>query len=326
MIQFTPQNFRLWSLMGINPSIWSVAFPQVLNPDTTSLLTADLGRYSGLMRTASKYPQIFYNVGIAEQNMVGIGAGLAMSGSDVYMTTYAPFMIYRCFDQFRHLIGNMNLNIKAIGSAAGFSAGKSGTSLLAISDIALARSVPNITVLQPADCTEAIKMMLAFKNYPKPVYMRFCGAVNIPVVYKQDYNFEIGKGIKLNNGEKIALIATGTNVVYNVLKACEKIKEKLGFLPLAVNIHTLKPIDETLIKELLLTCDKIFTFEEHNVIGGLASAVSEVKASLDNKGCEIIKIGVQDKLYNHGSREYIFTQTGLDIDSIVNKVIEVISR
>ena len=157
MVDFNPRNFRMWSMMGLNPCIWSIAFPEVIAQHAeTVALTADLARYSGMMRTWNANPDRFYNVGIAEQNMVGIAAGLAMCGQQVFMTTYAPFMTYRCADQLRHLVGNHNLDIKAIGSAAGLSAGLSGSSLLAVSDIAFARSIPNMTVLSPADCTEAM--------------------------------------------------------------------------------------------------------------------------------------------------------------------------
>lgn len=320
MIEFNPRNFRFWSIMGINPSIWSVAFPEIIDRETTAILTADVAKLSGMTRIASSYPEIFYNVGIAEQNMMGIGAGMALNDHDVYMTTYATFMTYRCFDQFRQFLGNMNLNIKAIGSAAGLSGGKSGNALCAISDIAVARSIPNVTVLSPADCTEAIKMVLAFKEYKKPTYMRFCGAVNIPCVYKENYNFEIGKGVKLNDGERIALVATGTNLVQNALEVANIINEKYGFTPLVVNIHTIKPLDKTLIEEILDSFETVYTIEEHNIIGGLGSAVAEVKANMSECKCKIIRLGVEDKLYSLGSREYMLREAGLDTQSIACKV------
>ena len=152
MIEYNKRNMRSWSIMGINPSIWSVGFNEVADErKDLAVITADLSRFSGLERMTAKYPEMFYNVGIAEQNMIGIAAGMAMEGYQTYVTTYAPFVTYRCADQVRHLMGNMNLNIKAIGSSAGLTSGWSGTALLAISDIALMRSIPNMTVLSPAD-------------------------------------------------------------------------------------------------------------------------------------------------------------------------------
>jgi transketolase len=306
--------------MGINPAIWSVGFAQVAEGiDDFAVFTADLERYSGLERTFSKYPEHCYNVGIAEQNMVGIAAGMAMQGTQTYMTTYAPFMSMRCADQIRHLMGNLNLNMKAIGSAAGLSAGLSGSSLLAINDIALMRSIPNMVVLSPADCTEAVKMVEAMAETDAPTYMRFCGATNIPCVYTEDYRFEIGKAVTLRKGERIAIIATGTDIVFNSLKAAETIKEQYGMDITVINMHTIKPVDKECIIELTNRHEYIFTVEEHNVIGGLGSAVSEIISTLDTS-CRQIFIGIEDKNYKMGSRQFMLEQTGLTSENIVNIV------
>lgn len=315
MIEFNLRNIRSWAIMGINPSIWSIGFPEIINNETTALLTADLARYSGLIRTAQKYPEIFYNFGIAEQNMVGIAAGMALCGHDVYMTTYAPFITYRCLDQFRHFLGNMNLNIKAIGSAAGLSAGFSGNALLAISDIAAVRSIPNLTILSPSDCTEAIKMMLALKSYNKPVYMRFCGTTNIPIVYRQDYEFEIGKAVCMQDGERIAIVATGTNMVYNALEVSNKIAEKYKFRPMVVNIHTIKPLDTRILDEMFKRFEIIYTIEEHNIIGGLGSAIDEYKSN-KQATCRIINLGIKDTLLKLGNRDFMLDEAGLSVDKI----------
>lgn len=321
MIEFNNRNFRSWSLMGINPSVWSVGFAEVAaEKSDIAVFTADLARYSGLERTFKNYPDRCYNVGIAEQNMVSIAAGMAMEGTQTWMTTYAPFMTLRCADQFRHLMGNLNLNMKAIGSAAGLSAGLSGSSLLAINDIALARSIPNMVVMTPADCTEAIKMVLAMAESSAPTYMRFCGAVRLPIVYQKDYDFEIGKAVFLNEGKKVALVACGTTVVSETLKAAEILNERSGFAPTVVNMHTVKPIDSECIKELASTHEMIVTVEEHNIIGGLGSAVSEV---LSKNGCGVrqVFIGIEDKNYIMGSRTFMLEQSGLTSEKIADKVI-----
>lgn len=324
MIEFNKRNFRSWSLMGINPSIWSVGFADVAaEKNDVAVFTADLARYSGLERTFKNYPDRCYNVGIAEQNMVSIAAGMAMEGTQAWMTTYAPFMSLRCADQFRHLMGNLNLNMKAIGSAAGLSAGLSGSSLLAINDIAFARSIPNVVVLTPADCTEAIKMVLAMAESRTPTYMRFCGAVRLPVVYQEDYDFEIGKAVTLNKGEKIALVACGTTIVSEAIRAADILRDKLGIAPTVVNMHTIKPLDSECVKELAVTHEMIVTIEEHNVIGGLGSAVSEV---LTRNGCCIRQmfIGIEDKNYIMGSRPFMLEQSGLTAERIADKVIKYI--
>lgn len=321
MVEFNPRNFRMWSMMGINPSIWSVAFPEVIaeNPEVIAL-TADLGRYSGMMRTWSKHPENFLNVGIAEQNMIGIAAGLALCGNAVFVTTYAPFMTYRCADQIRHLLGNHNLNIKAIGSAAGLSGGLSGSSLLAVGDIAFVRSIPNMTVLSPADCTEAIKMVMAMGDHKGPVYMRFCGAVNIPMVYKTDYDFEIGKAYPLKDGERILIAVTGTTIVAEVLKAASIIESKTGISSAVVNFPTIKPLDETYLASVVGKFERIYTVEEHSVIGGFGSAVAEFATQMENFP-RIRMLGIPDSIPVLGHRPFMLEQCGLTSERISTQII-----
>lgn len=320
MIEYNAKNARLWSIMGINPSIWSVGFADTAaEEENLAVLTADLERYSGLQRVFKEHPEMTYNVGIAEQNMVGIGAGLAMEGFQVYMTTYAPFMSLRCADQIRHLMGNMKLNMKAIGSAAGLSAGLSGTALLAINDMALMRSIPNMTVLSPADCVEAVKMMEALRWVPTPVYMRFCGTTRLPMVYTGDYDFEIGKAVILKKGSEIALVATGTTVVAEAMKAAKLIEERLGIQVSVVNMHTIKPVDEACIDALAATHRMIVTLEEHNVIGGLGSAVAECLTK-NGKAVKQVFIGVEEKNYVAGSRAYMLRQCGLEAALIAERI------
>lgn len=321
MIEYNKRNARMWSIMGINPAIWSVGFADIIKDrNDVALLTADLARYSGLMRTFTSRPEMCYNFGIAEQNMVSAGAGMAMEGVQVFMTTYAPFMTLRCADQFRHLMGNLNLNMKAIGSAAGLSAGLSGSSLLAINDVAFARSVPNMVVLCPADTMEAVKMMEAMAKTESPCYMRFCGAVNLPMVYSDDYNFEIGKAVELVPGSKVAIIASGTGIVSEAVKASKKIEESTGIKPTVVNMHTIKPIDKEKIKSLLSYHDLIVTVEEHNILGGLGSAVAEYLTTLGASTKQIF-IGIEDKNYIMGARPFMLDQAGLTADKIAQKVI-----
>lgn len=322
MIEINMKNARMWSIMGINPSIWSIGFNEVvLNKDNVALLTADLARYSGLMRTFNAHPDKCYNVGIAEQNMVSVAAGMAMTGVQPFMTTYAPFMTMRCADQVRHLMGDLNLNMKAIGSAAGLSGGFSGPGLQVVSDIALMRSIPNMVVLSPADCVEAIKMIVAMADIDAPVYMRFCGSVNLPMVYTEDYDFQIGKIIELQHGSKVALLATGTEIVSETLKASKKILEETGLQVTVANVHTIKPIDKEYIRNLTKKHSLIVSIEEHNVIGGMGSAIAEVLSEFKNE-TRMKYIGIQDKIYIMGRRPFLLEQTGLTVDSIADAVIK----
>ncbi len=325
MIEFNKRNFRSWSLMGINPSVWSVGFAEVAEKkEDVAVFTADLARYSGLERTFRKNPDRCFNLGIAEQNMVSIAAGMAMEGTQAWLTTYAPFMTLRCADQFRHLMGNLNLNMKAIGSAAGMSAGLSGSSLLAINDIAFARSVPNMVVLSPADCTEAVKMVLAMADSPAPTYMRFCGAANLPIVYQDDYAYQIGKAVYLRDGKRIAIVATGTDIVHESIKAAERVETQLGFLPTVVNMHTIKPLDRECILDLASCHDLIVTVEEHNIIGGLGSAVAETLTAA-GKTVRQLFVGIEDKNYIMGGRRFMLEQSGLTEERIADRIIHTIT-
>ena len=322
MIEFNKRNMRSWSIMGINPSIWSIGLDEIISEkDNISVITADLSRFSGLERMTAKHPEMFYNVGIAEQNMVGVAAGMAMEGLQTYVTTYAPFVTFRCADQVRHLMGNMNLNIKAIGSSAGLTSGWSGVALQAINDIALMRSIPNMVVLSPADCTEAIKMMLAISKTDSTVYMRLCGTTLIPMVYSEDYDFEIGKAVEIKKGEKIALVATGVTMVSETIKAADMLADRLGIQCTVINMHTIKPIDEECIRRLAYTHEWIVSIEEHNVIGGLGSAISEVICK-EEHSCKQLFIGINDANCKMGKRQYMLEQVGLTADSICERVIQ----
>ena len=318
MIEFNKRNARSWSIMGINPSVWSVGLAEVIKEKKdVAVCTADLARYSGLERIFNSFPEMCYNFGIAEQNMVGAAAGMAMEGTQVYMTTYAPFMTFRCADHVRHLMGNLGLNMKAIGSAAGLTAGLSGSSLLAISDIAFMRSIPNMIVLNPADCFEAVKMMVAMSENDSPTYMRFCGNVNT-----EDYDFEIGKAITLKKGKDLCIIASGTDMVYNSLKAAEMLEKEHGIVPTVVNMHTIKPLDKDTLGEIVSTHSIIVTVEEHNVIGGMGASVAEYISTLSTSVRQIF-IGINDMNCQMGSRQFMLEQTGLTKEKIYERIVEI---
>lgn len=201
---------------------------------------------------------------------MGVAAGMAQKGKQVFVLSYAPFVTYRCADQMRHLMGNLKLNIKAIGTAAGFTGCSAGSSLTAFSDIAFTRSIPNMTVLSPADCTEAIKMILASSEFNGPAYIRLCGFYRIPMVYKNDYDYSIGKANVLRKGSGVAILATGANIVSEALKTGDELNATVA------DIHTIKPLDEEYICNLAENYELITTVEEHNIIGGLGSAVCEL--------------------------------------------------
>lgn len=322
MVSFDKRSIRSWSLLGIAPSIFinSVASEMTENKDIY-LMTADTGRYCGFQKIDKSLNDRIINCGIAEQNMIGIAAGLALEGRKVFATTYAPFIVFRCADHVRHLVGNCNLDIKLIGTAAGFSAASSGSALLAINDIAFARAIPNMTVLSPADCTEAMKMITAMSQIKGPVYMRFCGLTNLPIVYGDDYEYVIGRPNILINGSEIAVLATGTTIVSEAKKAAIIIKEKLGIEVTVIDIHTIKPLDEEFITSLKERHSLIVTVEEHSLIGGLGAAVSETLTHNSISDVNLVSLGVEDKIYKSGNRKYMLEQCGLTAELMAERVI-----
>ena len=317
-MEYSSTNFRIWSRLGSCGAygIAALELPKFIK--NFAVLTADVCNYSGLDRFKEKYPQYFYNVGIAEQNMIGIAAGMAKEGIIPFASTYASFASMRCADQVKVNMGYMNLPIKLIGLTSGLSVGILGPTHICIEDVAVMRSIPNVIVLSPADCTETIKSVFASAIINSPVYIRLTAPMNTPIVYKEDYNFEIGKAVKIKDGKDISIIATGT-MVQNSLKVAE-ILEQRGISVKVINMHTLKPLD----KETVIECCNsklIVTIEEHSIFGGLGSAVAEILTSLKNKPRQLI-IGIQDKYEHDGEYKYLIEKYGLSSEQIANRILE----
>jgi transketolase len=284
------------------------------------VLSADLCTSSGLERFRNKYPENFINVGIAEQNLIGVAGGLAKDGTPVFATSFAPFISMRASEQIRMNMGYMSLNVKAVGLGSGLAMTNLGASHYGLEDIAVMRTIPGMVVLSPADCTETVKCVEAAKNYDGPVYIRLTGGPGNPIVYKEDYEYQIGKANLLKKAGKIALIAEGT-MVYQSLKASELLEER-GIETTVIDMHTLKPLD-TEILDSLEEYEFVFTVEEHNVIGGLGSAVAEYMIQKLKCPRQII-IGVEDIFPHAGSYEYLLKQCGLTSEQIAEKVIQII--
>jgi len=278
MIEVTSRNIRTWSRLGTCGAFGLAAldFPEM--NDRVVVLTSDLCFFSGLVRFRSAYPDRLYNVGIAEQNMIGVAAGFAKEGFIPFATTYATFASMRCADQIRVSMGYMRLPVKLVGLTAGLSVGILGPTHMSIEDIAVMRAIPNITILSPADCLETIKAVQAALALEGPVYIRLTGTGNLPVVYAEDYTFEVGKAIRLKVPPvgveaDVAILATGT-MVHPALRAAETLEQE-GIACEVVDLHTLRPLDREAVegaarRRLLVTA------EEHSVHGGLGSAVNDV--------------------------------------------------
>lgn len=316
MITYTSSNMRIWSRLGSCGAFGIAAMELPEMDDGSVILTADLCFYSGLDRFRSKYPDRLYNIGIAEQNMLGVAGGLAKEGFNVFATTYASFAASRCIDQVRVNMGYMKLGIKLVGLTSGLSVGILGATHVSMEDVAVMRSIPNITILSPADSTETIKATLAAAKMKTPVYLRLSGTMNNPAVYKEDYSFEIGKAVTMQEGSDITLIASGTMVHYSMEAAKEL--ERKGISCKVVNMHTIKPLDIEAIHQACNT-ELIVTVEEHNIYGGLGSAVAEVLAGMPKHPALQI-LGLADHFKHAGEYEYLLEQYGLTGKQISDKV------
>lgn len=275
------------------------------NPNVV-VLDADL---SGSTKTAEfkkVSPERFFNVGIAEQNLIGTAAGLAISGKIPFASTFAMFAAGRAFEIIRNTVAYPCLNVKIAATHAGLTVGEDGASHQAIEDLSLMRSIPNMTVINPADCIEAEQAVLKAADSLGPVYIRL-GRAAVEDIYDENYKFEIGKGVELRKGNDVSIIATGI-MVQKSLKACELL-EKEGIKARVINIHTLKPIDKEIIIAAAKETGAIVTAEEHSVIGGLGSAVLEVISEV----CPVPvkRTGVQDSFGESGKPDELLEKYGL---------------
>ena len=285
-------------------------------------LEADVGSSSKSIVFGKEFPNRYFNVGVAEANMVAVAAGLATTGKIPFANTFAAFMVLRAADPVRSLIAYTKLNVKLAGTYAGLSDSYDGASHHAIADIAFMRALPNMTVISVSDPVEAELATRAAAEFKGPVYLRLSRA-EVPVVLdKASYDFKIGKGVTLVDGGDLTIVATGYMLI-KALEAAEILAAK-GIKARVVNIHTIKPID----RELLIACARetgaIVTAEEHNVLGGLGSAVSEVLAG--NCPVPIEFVGVEDRFTESGDYEKLLAKYGLSADNIVARAQQVLKR
>ena len=311
------RNIKTWSLIGQRATFGLVALEVVKEREELLILTSDVSTSAGLDRFRKNHPNNFIDVGIAEQNLIGIAAGLASEKFKVITTTFSPFQTLRCCEQIKVNLGYMKQNVIMVGLASGLALGALGFTHASIEEVGVLRSIPNITIVSPSDGLELVKTIDAVLDLNKPCYIRLTGTSNNPIVNYQDYEFKIGKSIELLSGEDLTLFCNGP-LVYNCLEAAKHLKNE-NINASVVNMHTVKPIDKNKILEKINKNKIIFTAEEHNVIGGLGSAVAEVVSSVD-KGCKLIRLGIEDHYPKGGSQKYLQDVNGLSIEKIVNTV------
>lgn len=280
------------------------------------VLDADLSKSTKTADFKAVAPEKFFNMGIAEGNMMGVAAGLSTCGKVPFVSTFAMFAAGRAFEQIRNSICYPKLNVKVCATHAGLTVGEDGASHQAIEDISLMRGVPNMVVINPADDIETEAAIKAVAEMEGPCYVRLGRMAVSRVNDETNYNFVIGKGITLAEGNDVAIIATGI-MVEAALEAKEELAKE-GINARVINIHTIKPIDEELIIKAAKETGVIVTAEEHSVIGGLGSAVAEVVS--ENCPVPVLRVGVKDTFGESGKPNELLEKYGLTSNDIVNKV------
>ena len=274
------------------------------------VMDADLSKSTKTDTFKKEFPERFINCGIAEANMVSTAAGLATCGKTVFVSTFAMFAAGRAFEQIRNSVCYPNLNVKI------------GATHQPIEDIALMRAIPNMVVISPADAVESIAAVEAAIKHNGPVYLRF-GRLGVPTINDEaTYKFEIGKGVQLKDGSDVTIIANGL-MVPDALTAADMLKEE-GINARVINIHTIKPIDEDIIVKAAKETGAIVTAEEHNIIGGLGSAVAEVLA--EKCPTPMVRVGINDKFGKSGKPAQLLKEYGLTPENIAAKAKEAIAK
>ena len=314
-------NVKLLSMAGQGGSAFGIGLMNLIQEHPEIMvLSSDMSTPAGLDKFKAVYPYRFMNVGIAEQNMIGIAAGLADEGYKPICVAQACFITMRSFEQIRQYCGYMGIPMVLVGIGSGLSLQYMGNTHYALEDLALMRTIPGMTVVAPCDSLEALKSLETAVVHDGSVYIRLYGGTGIPAVYREDYQFEFGKAVSLREGSEIQIIST-SSMVGNALKVADELEDE-GVSASVVNMHTLKPLDESVIDK---NKKLIVTIEEHREIGGLGSAVESVLSGQSNAPV-LYKIGIKDQFSSVGSYQFLLEQTGLDVKSIKHSIIKVINN
>lgn len=317
MNNITRKDVNQWARMGPRPMFGQFMLQIGEINEDLIVMSADLGRSSGLVRFKNQFPEKYISVGISEQNMIGVASGLAKEGYKVFVTSFAPFLSMRASEQIRMNLGYMELGVNLVALGSGLSMGFLGNSHYGLEDIAVMRSIPNLTIYSPADCVELYGILQDINaNDRGPTYVRLTGAPGMPNVHDENYNFKSGQINQLSEGEDVLIVATGSMVA-----PCKHAISELsgrGIEASLVNLHTIKPLPPRLI-ELIESYDKLVFVEEHSCIGGMCSAVVEQMA-ISGISKKVLAINLPDRFGPTGTYNYLLDYYGLTTDKIVHKV------
>ncbi len=276
------------------------------------VLDADLSAATKTSIFAKKFPERFFDMGIAEQDMISTAAGLATFGKTVFASSFAMFACGRSYDQIRNSVAHPKLNVKICASHAGITVGEDGATHQMLEDLGMMRGLPNMTVMCTSDDRETKWAVEEISKMDGPVYLRLC-RLNTPQIYGEEQNFKIGKGVQIGNGTDATVFATGV-VVPEAIKAKEEL-EKQGINIRVIDIHTIKPIDKELIIKCAKETKKLVSIEDHNIIGGLGSAISEVLT--EEYPAKLIRMGMKDRFGKSGPAKELLKYFGLTLEDII---------
>lgn len=284
--------------------------------DNLVVLDADLAAATKTDTFRKAFPERHFDCGIAEANMIGIAAGLASTGKIPFVSSFAMFAAGRAYEQVRNSVGYPHLNVKIGATHAGISVGEDGASHQCIEDLALMRVIPGMTVINPSDAVEAAEAVRAAFALDGPVYLRF-GRLAVPVINdREDYHFELGKGVLLKDGKDLTILATGLCVA-EAIDAADMLS-KQGIDARVINIHTIKPLDEELVIKAAMETGNIVTVEEHSIVGGLGGAVAELLS--EKCPTKLLRIGIEDVFGESGPAAELIAKYGLDAKGICKKI------
>ena len=319
MIEINKKKIDLWSNVGSRATFGLAALELEKSIKELFIVTCDVSTSAGLDRFRKKVPHKYVDVGISEQNMIGVASGLSTEGFKVITTTFAPFQTLRCCEQIKVNQGYMKTKITMVGLASGLVLGELGFTHCSIEEVGALRSIPNLAIVSPADSLEVVKTLEASLNYDKSVYIRLTGGSPSPSIYKEDYKFEIGKSIKLYEGKDVVIFSCGA-MIHNSLEAAQILNKK-NISCRVVNMHTIKPIDVDAIKDAAKLSKLLISVEEHNIIGGLGSAIAEELTKIKDSP-KLLRIGINDQYSKGGSYKHLQKIHELLPEQISKKVIE----
>lgn len=307
-----------WSRMGPRAMFGQFMMDIAKKIDNLIVISADLGRSSGLDRFKSTYPKKYLSVGICEQNLIGVASGLAKEGFKVFVTSFAPFLSMRASEQIRMNLGYMKLPVNIVALGSGLSMGFLGNSHYGLEDVATMNTVPGLKIFSPADCLELNKIIDHLScNHNGPTYTRLTGIPGSLKVYNQDYKFKFGSPSVLSNGDDLLILGSGS-VMGQVKKAEKYLKDK-NISPCIINLHLLKPFNTKKISKYVLKYDKIVLIDEHSVVGGLGNIFLQNFHQNINKK-KILNICLKDQFGPTGDYKYLLNYHGLSAEKIFKKI------